>query len=138
VEITSAYIAGEIPDQLVRTDLPKFLAVAGHHSPSPFYLTADMFGGVPVELAGGDISHLVGKPVADSHKHEVPEIYFLVSPNPGKARIEVTIEGASRVLVSPALCYVPVHAEHQFVTLEAEPGSYCFGLLLGNSTGMEP
>jgi hypothetical protein len=124
-----------VPDPLVRTGLPIFLPVAGHHYPAPFYLTADMFGGVPVELAGGDISHLVGKPVAEPHTHEVAEIYFLVSPNPGKARIEVYIGDDRRELESPALCYVPAGAKHRFVTLEAEVGSYCFGLLIGGATG---
>ncbi|WP_416981270.1 cupin domain-containing protein [Streptomyces sp. T028] len=115
----------------VRTDIPRFLPVAGHHEPAPFYLTADMFGGVPVELAGGPIDHLVGRPVADPHRHEVDEIYFLVSPHPGGARIEVLVDGDRHELTSPALLRVPAGAEHRFLTLEAEPGSYCFGLLLG-------
>ncbi|MFF0186549.1 cupin domain-containing protein [Streptomyces sp. NPDC005244] len=116
----------------IRTDIPRFLPVAGHHEPAPFYLTADMFGGVPVELAGGAITHLVGKPVADPHRHTVDEIYFLVSPNPGGARIDVLVDGERHELTSPALLRVPAGAEHRFLTLEAEPGSYCFGLLLGS------
>lgn len=118
----------------IRTDLPILASVAGHHSPVPFYLTADMFDGVPVQIAGGEISRLVGKPVADPHHHEVPEIYFLISPNPGGARIAVTVGGESQELTSPALCYVPAGAEHSFLTLEAEPGSYCLGVLLGSGT----
>ncbi|MFJ4741928.1 cupin domain-containing protein [Streptomyces sp. NPDC088775] len=117
----------------IRTDIPQFLPVAGHHQPAPFYLTADMFGGVPVQLAGGSIDHLVGKPVADPHRHEVAEVYFLVSPNPGGARIEVTVDGETQELSSPALLHVPAGAEHRFLTLEAEIGSYCFGLLLGDA-----
>ena len=66
----------------IRADLPILAEVAGHHQPVPFYLTADMFGGVPVQIAGGDIAGLVGKPVASPHRHEVPEIYFLFSPTP--------------------------------------------------------
>lgn len=116
-----------------RTDIPQFLPVAGHHDPAPFYLTADMFGGMPVQLAGGEISSRVGKPVADPHRHEVAEVYFLISPNPGGARIEVTVEGTRHELSSPALLHVPAGAEHCFLTLEAEPGSYCFGLLLGGA-----
>ncbi|WP_369183516.1 cupin domain-containing protein [Streptomyces sp. Y1] len=116
----------------VRTDIPQFLPVAGHHVPAPFYLTADMFGGLPFQLAGGSIDHLVGKPVADPHRHEVAEIYFLVSPNPGGAKIDVTVEGERHELSSPAMLHVPAGAEHQFLTKEAEPGSYCFGILLGD------
>ncbi|MFH8803866.1 cupin domain-containing protein [Streptomyces sp. NPDC017936] len=115
----------------VRTDIPRFLPVAGHHDPAPFYLTSDMFGGVPVQVAGGPVDHLVGRPVADPHRHEVDEIYFLVSPHPGGARIEVHVDGARHELSSPALLRVPAGAEHCFLTLEAEPGSYCFGLLMG-------
>ena len=115
------------------SQLPIPLAVAGHHQPAPFYLTADMFGGVPVEVAGGPIEHLVGKPVADPHRHEVPEVYLLISPNPGGARITVTVDGEARQLTSPAVCYVPAGAQHCFLTEEAEPGSYCLGVLLGST-----
>lgn len=118
----------------IRTDLPIPVAVAGHHQPAPFYLTADMFGGVPVELAGGPIADLVDKPVADPHRHDVPEIYFLVSPSPGGARISVSVDGDRHQVSSPALVYVPAGAEHFFVTEQAEPGSYCFGLLLGSES----
>ena len=118
----------------LRTDLPVLTTVAGHRSLVPFYLTGDMFGGVPVEIAGGEISRLVGQPVADPHTHEVAEIYVLISPNPGGARITVAVEGESVELSSPALCYVPAGAEHCFLTLEAEPGSYCLGVLLGSTT----
>ena len=117
----------------VRTDVPQFLPVAGHHEPAPFYLTAGMFGGMPVQLAGGEISSKVGKPVADPHEHDVDEVYFLVSPNPGGARIEVLVDGERHELSSPALLHVPAGARHCFLTLEAEPGSYCFGLLLGGA-----
>ncbi|MFI7602452.1 cupin domain-containing protein [Actinoplanes sp. NPDC049681] len=115
----------------IRTDLPIPIAVAGHHQPAPFYLTSDMFGGVPVQIAGGELSDKVGKPVADPHRHTVPEIYLLVSPNPGGARISVLLDGTEHELTSPATLYIPAGAEHRFVTLAAEPGSYCFGVLLG-------
>lgn len=114
------------------TGLPVLVPVPGHHAPAPFYLTADMFGGLPVELAGAEITDLVGRPVAAPHRHSVPEIYFLISPHPGGARIEVVVEDTRYELVSPAVLRVPAGAEHHFLTLSAEPGSYCFGLLLGS------
>ncbi|MGA4847521.1 cupin domain-containing protein [Streptomyces sp. G5(2025)] len=117
----------EIIDQL-----PIPLAVAGHHQPAPFYLTADMFGGLPVQLAGGELSTLVGKPVAAPHTHEVDEIYMLVSPNKGGARIEVQLDGERYELTSPAVMRIPAGSEHCFLTLEAEVGSYCFGVLIGD------
>ncbi|MFF8286879.1 cupin domain-containing protein [Streptomyces albus] len=114
------------------TALPVPLAVAGHHQPAPFYLTADMFGGLPVQLAGGELSKLVGKPVAAPHVHEVDELYFLVSPEPGQARIEVHLDGVRHELVSPAVMRIPAGSEHCFLTLEAAVGSYCFGILVGD------
>jgi len=113
------------------TGLPIPLAVAGHHHPAPFYLTADMFGGLPIQLAGGELSALVGKPVAAPHTHDVDELYLLVSPNPGGARIEVIVEGTRHELASPAVMRIPAGSEHSFLTLEAEVGSYCFGVLIG-------
>ncbi|KJY47300.1 MULTISPECIES: hypothetical protein [unclassified Streptomyces] len=114
------------------SDLPIPLAVAGHHQPAPFYLTADMFGGMPVQIAGGELSTLVDKPVAAPHTHEVDEIYFLVSPLPGQARIEVHLDGVLHELTSPAVMRIPAGSEHCFVTKEAAVGSYCFGILLGS------
>lgn len=115
---------------VIATNLPVPIPVAGHHEPAPFYLTSEMFGGLPVQLAGGELSELVGKPVAELHRHKVPEIYFLISPTAGTARIAVAVDGVQYELRSPACLYVPAGAAHRFVTLEAERGSYCFGLLL--------
>lgn len=114
----------------VRADLPVLRTVDGHHAEVPFLLTADMFGGLPIEVAGGDISDKVGKPVAELHRHEVAELYLLVSPSPGGARIEVTVDGATIEASSPSVVHVPAGALHRFVTLEAEPGSCCFGILI--------
>lgn len=61
-------------------------------------------------------------------------MHFLVSPHPGDARTEVTADGVTHRLASPALRHVPAGAEHRFLTLEAEPGSYSFGILLGDTT----
>lgn len=121
----------ETPAEIV-TGLPIPLATAGHHQPAPFYLTSEMFGGLPFQLAGGELSGLVGKPVAEPHTHEVDEIYLLVSPNPGGARIEVLLEGRRHELASPAAMRIPAGREHCFLTLQAEPGSYCFGVLIGD------
>src|SRR5439155_8420240 len=65
-----------VADAEIITALPIPLAVAGHHQPAPFYVTADMFGGLPVQLAGGELSTLVGKPVAAPHVHDVDELYL--------------------------------------------------------------
>lgn len=121
------------PGAEIITALPVPLGVAGHREPAPFYLTSEMFGGLPFQLAGGELSALVGRPVAEPHTHDVDEIYLLVSPNPGGARIEVMLEGTRYELTSPAAMRVPAGAEHCFLTLEAEKGSYCFGVLVGDA-----
>lgn len=117
-------------EPLIVDDIPRFAAVAGHEAPVPFFLTADMFGGLDFAIAGGDISGLVDRPVADRHVHDVPEIYLLVAAAPGDAVIEVEIDGAVREVVAPAAVYVPAGAVHRFVTRRARPGSFCFGVLL--------
>jgi hypothetical protein len=114
------------------SELPIPLAVNGHHQAAPFYLTADMFGGLPVQLAGGELSALVDKPVAAPHTHEVDEIYFLIAPAAGAARIEVMLDGTRHELVAPAVMRIPAGSEHCFVAKEAVPGSYCFGILVGD------
>ncbi|MFY1671022.1 cupin domain-containing protein [Plantactinospora sp. WMMB334] len=117
-----------------RMDLPLFREIPGHHQPTPFYLTDDMYGGLCFELAGGEISDKIGKPVADPHTHECPEIYLLLSPNPGGAVIEVVADGQQHMLTSPATFFIPTGTVHHFVTRKAEPGTYCLGLLLTGAT----
>jgi hypothetical protein len=113
------------------SDLPRMLEVAGHFRLVPFFLSTSMFGGLPFEIAGGDISQLVDKPVADTHTHEFPEIYLLLSPNPGGAEIDIEVDGARFRAVAPSAFYVPAGARHRFITRKAEIGSYCLGVLLG-------
>ncbi|HEX8741833.1 MAG TPA: hypothetical protein VF712_01750 [Thermoleophilaceae bacterium] len=114
----------------VIADVPVMAAMEGHHSAVPFLLTRGMFGGVPVEIAGGELSDKVGKPVADLHSHPCPEVYLLISPEPGDAAIEVEVEGERFDLESPAVAYIPANALHRFVTRRAKPGSFCLGVLL--------
>jgi carbonic anhydrase/acetyltransferase-like protein (isoleucine patch superfamily) len=113
------------------TDLPRLRPVEGHHQPSPFYLTSDMFGGLDFELAGVEISDLVGRPVADAHTHTFDEIYVLFSRAPGDATIEITAGDVVERLVSPGAFLVPAGTPHHFVTLAAAPGSFLFGILRG-------
>ncbi|MFE0641764.1 cupin domain-containing protein [Streptomyces sp. NPDC058877] len=115
---------------LVEQNLPVFQTIAGHYGQTPFFLTQDMLGGQPIEIAGGEISDKVGKPVAAPHTHEVPEIYVLMSPEPGGAVIEVVADGETHELVSPAVMLIPTGVVHHFVTKKAQPGSYCLGVLL--------
>lgn len=113
-------------------DLPTFKEVAGHFHPAPFYLTDDMYGGVNVEIAGGPIDHLVGKPVAEPHTHDVPEIYLILAPEKGGAKVQIDVEDEIYIVEAPATFYVPAGAKHRFLTLEATKGSYCLGILLND------
>ncbi|MFI9586839.1 cupin domain-containing protein [Streptomyces sp. NPDC052236] len=115
---------------LVEQDLPVLLQIPGHFGETPFYLTKSMLGGQEIEIAGGEISDKVGKPVAAPHTHEVPEIYLLLSPEPGGAVIEVNADGELYELTSPATMLIPTGTVHHFVTKKAVPGSYCLGILL--------
>jgi hypothetical protein len=111
-------------------DLPRLVEVDGHHAAAPFYLTAEMFGGLPVDMAGAELSDLVERPIASPHSHQVAEVYVLLSPEPGGAELEVTVDDEVFQMVAPSALYVPAGARHRFVTKKADRGSYCLGLLL--------
>ncbi|WP_442738382.1 cupin domain-containing protein [Streptomyces pseudogriseolus] len=121
---------------LVETDLPVFQQIPGHYHPTPFFLTKEMLGGQNIEIAGGEISDKIGKPVAAPHTHEVPEIYLLISPDPGGAVIEVVADGERYELTSPATMLIPAGTVHHFVTKKAQPGSFCLGVLLTNGVSV--
>lgn len=112
--------------------LPLMRPVEGHHQNVPFFVCSDMFGGVPFEIAGGDISRLVGVPVAETHQHSVDEIYLLISAEAGDAVIDVEVDGVSSTFTSPCAIHVPAGARHRFITRAAKPGSFCFGILYGS------
>ena len=63
----------------VVTDLPKYLEVAGHHEPTPFWIVPKMFPGVNLHVAGLEVSKIVGAPHSNPHVHNSPEIMFLES-----------------------------------------------------------
>jgi hypothetical protein len=114
----------------VVSELPIMRRVEGHREEVPFFVTAEMFGGLPLEIAGGELGDKVGIPVATPHTHELAEIYLLISPSPGGAVIDVEVEGGTFEVVSPAAVYIPARATHRFVTRRAEVGSYCLGVLI--------
>jgi mannose-6-phosphate isomerase-like protein (cupin superfamily) len=111
------------------TDLPRFMVIEGHHAPAPFYLTHDMFGGMPVEVAALEISGLLDSPIAELHTHPHDEIYLLLSPEPGAAEIAITAGGEDFSLTSPGAFVVPAGMLHRFTTVRAQPGSFLIGVL---------
>jgi hypothetical protein len=114
------------------TDIPRMKKVPGHHAATPFLITSDMFEGVDLDIAGAEISDLVGKPVADPHQHGVPEIYLLVSREPGDAHITVFVGDEQFEMDSPAAFYIPAEVTHHFVTRRAAFGTFMFGILVGH------
>lgn len=118
--------------------LPILRPVEGHAHQVPFFLTREMFGGLPFELAGGDISQLVDRPVADAHVHACDEIYLLIAPAPGAAVIDVELDGELHSFASPAAVFVPAGVRHRFVTRRATTGSYCFGIFVPRQTAAVP
>jgi hypothetical protein len=122
-------------DDQVLLDLPRLVAVDGHRLPAPFYLTREMFGGIPIELATAELTSLAGDAVADLHVHTTPEVYVLISPTPGGAECLIEIAGNRRVVRSPASCYIPAGKPHRFAVLRAEHGSWMLGILLAFESG---
>lgn len=115
---------------LIEADLPIFRKVPGHYAEVPFLLLSTMFGGLPFDMAGSEVSQLIDKPIAAPHTHEVPKIYLVISPESGGAMIEVSLDGTTHELVAPGAFFVPAGATHCFVTRKAIPGSYVFSVLL--------
>ncbi|UNT00621.1 cupin domain-containing protein [Streptomyces tubbatahanensis] len=120
---------------LVLQDLPVFQQVPGHYAHTPFLLTRGLLDGLEFEIAGGEISDKVDKPVAAPHTHEVPEIYLLLAPEPGAAVIDVVTDGTTHQLSAPAAMLIPAGTVHHFVTKKAVPGSFCLGILLTGPRG---
>lgn len=115
--------------------LPIFKTVEGHHHSVPFYLCRENCGDIGFEIAGGKIDHLLDREVAETHAHDVDEFYLLISPNDGAAEIEVHIDGVVTRHASPDVIHVPAGKPHKFVTRKVEPGSFCFGILVGDDQG---
>ena len=63
-------------EQFFVRGLPHLIDVEGHYEKAPFFLTEEMFPEVKIRIAAKDCSKLVGKPHADPHRHDVPEIYM--------------------------------------------------------------
>lgn len=119
---------------LAAPNMPLLRDVPGHYVKTPFFITAEMFGDVGFEVAGGEISSLVDKPVSEPHVHDVPEIYLLLAPAAGDAVIDVFADNQHYELASPAAVFIPAGVTHRFITKRAARGSFCLGLLLTAAT----
>ena len=113
----------------VITDLPKFMEVAGHHKPTPFWITPDMFPGVHLRVAGMDVSKAVGAPHADPHVHESPEIYLCPSETKGAVLVEIQMDEEIFSVESPFTVFIPPGVKHCFKVLRCHSPHFVFGIM---------
>jgi mannose-6-phosphate isomerase-like protein (cupin superfamily) len=118
-------------EHYVVTDLPKYLEIAGHHKPTPFWIVPGMFPGVNIHVAGIDVSKAVGAPHADPHVHETPEIYLCPSEGRGDVVVEVQMDTEKFQLESPFAVFIPAGTRHCFKVLKCETTHYVLGIMLG-------
>jgi hypothetical protein len=109
--------------------LPEAELLEGHHAPAQIYLRPEHAGGAPLTIAAADAAELVGKPLADLHRHAVDEIYLVVTPG---LRFAVETDQGETMVDSPASVRVPAGTLHRFVVHEAKTAPCPFlGILLG-------
>lgn len=119
----------EMAGVTVTSGLPEHEQIPGHHAPTEIYLRPEHAAGAPMTVAAADASQLVGKPLAGLHRHDVDEVYLVVTPG---LRFEVETEHGSVVVDSPASVHVPAGLLHRFVVHEATTSPLPFlGILLG-------
>lgn len=109
-------------------ELPQSQLIEGHHAPAEIYLRPEE-AGAPLTIAAADASTLVGRPLADLHRHQVDEIYLVVTPG---LRFAVETDQGSVTVESPASVRVPAGILHRFVVHDAQTSPCPFlGILLG-------
>ena len=130
-------MANDIPAKLaslVVTDLPKRVAVPGHAEPAPFWLAPGMFPGVDLRVAGLDASQCVGRPHAEPHVHDRPEIYLATSEERGSVVVRVEMDGETFDVASPFAVFIPPGVRHCFEVLRCDEPSY---VVRHSATGLE-
>jgi quercetin dioxygenase-like cupin family protein len=126
-------MSNDVPEKFrkyVVTELPKYVEVAGHHKPAPFWLAPGMFPGVNVRVAGLDVSKIVGAPHADAHVHDGPEIYLAPSEDKGNLVVEVEMDGQKFSVEAPFAVFIPPGVRHCFRVVKCEKPHYVLGIML--------
>lgn len=98
-------------------DLPREERMAGHPAPARIYLGPEDVEGLPIKVAAVDASELVGKPLTELHRHEVDEIYLVVTPG---LHFDVQTDTETVPVRSPASVRIPAGTPHRFVVRRAE------------------
>ncbi|HLM30045.1 MAG TPA: hypothetical protein VK326_00110 [Solirubrobacterales bacterium] len=112
-------------------DLPREERLLGHPAPAQIYLGPEDIPGLPIKVAAVDASKLVGKPLTELHRHDVDEIYLVVTPG---LRFDVETDTETVTVRSPASVRIPAGTPHRFVVREV-PSSPCpfLGILVERS-----
>lgn len=114
---------------VVTEGLPITQEFAGHHAPTPMFVTPDTLPGAPFSIAGVDAAQLIGAPHADLHVHDDhDEIYLCVTPG---CRFTVELDDDRIELTSPASVLIPAGKHHRLVVHEVATDTCPFlGILL--------
>jgi mannose-6-phosphate isomerase-like protein (cupin superfamily) len=126
-------VEDRVPEQFRKylvTSLPRLVAVPGHPEPAPFWIAPDMFPGVGLRVAGLDASTRVGKPHAEPHVHDTPEIYLAASEKRGDVVVRVEMDGERFEVESPFALFIPPGVRHCFEVIRCDAPNYVFGILL--------
>jgi mannose-6-phosphate isomerase-like protein (cupin superfamily) len=109
-------------------DLPREERLPGHPAPAQIYLGPEDVEGLPIKVAAVDAAELVGKPLTELHRHDVDEIYLVVTPG---LRFDVETDVETVSVRSPASVRIPAGTPHRFLVREAAVSPCPFlGILL--------
>jgi mannose-6-phosphate isomerase-like protein (cupin superfamily) len=97
--------------------LPREERMPGHPAPAHIYLGPEDVEGLPIKVAAVDASQLVGKTLTELHRHDVDEIYLVVTPG---LRFDVETDRETVSVCSPASVRIPAGTPHRFLVREAE------------------
>jgi mannose-6-phosphate isomerase-like protein (cupin superfamily) len=97
-------------------DLPREERMPGHPAPAQIYLGPEDVPGLPIKVAAVDAAELVGRPLTELHRHDVDEIYLVVTPG---LRFDVETDSETVTVRSPASVRIPAGTPHRFVVREA-------------------
>ena len=97
-------------------ELPREEPMAGHPAPAHIYLGPEDVSGLPIKIAAVDASDLVCRPLTELHRHEVDEVYLVVTPG---LRFDVETDGETFAVRSPASVRIPAGTPHRFLVREA-------------------
>jgi mannose-6-phosphate isomerase-like protein (cupin superfamily) len=97
--------------------LPREERMPGHPAPAHVYLGPEDVEGLPIKVAAVDASQLVGKPLTELHRHEVDEIYLVVTPG---LRFDVETDAETIPVRSPASVRIPAGTPHRFLVRASE------------------